>query len=175
MKMGTGLFWGIILIIIGLSIIFRILFDVSIFRIVLAIVFILIGVKLLIGRPVLRHEGKNDHVIFGERTFRSSPVHGSEYNTVFGKTVYDFRDVESLNERKTKLRFNTVFGSTEILLPADLPVIVQADAVFSSARLPNGNTIAFGDADYTSNTANSDTSVLYIEAHVVFGGLDIRQ
>ena len=173
--MGTGLFWGIILIIIGLSIIFRVIFDVNIFRIVLAIVFILIGIKLLIGRPVFRHEGKDDHVIFGERTIRSNPLHGADYNTVFGKTVYDFRDMDKLTDRKTKITLNTVFGSTEVILPPELPVIIHADAVFSSARLPNGNTIAFGSSDYSFKSTQPDTSALYIEAHVVFGGLDIRQ
>jgi predicted membrane protein len=173
--MGAGLFWGIILIVIGLSIIFRVIFDVSIFRVALAIVFILIGIKLLIGRPVFRHEGREDHVIFGERTVRSSPVHGNDYNTVFGKTVFDFRDMDTLIDRKTKVSFNTVFGSTEIILPADLPVIIHVSAVFSSARLPNGNTIAFGDAHFSSGTDKSDSTSLYIEAHVVFGGLDIRQ
>lgn len=175
MKMGTGLFWGIILIIIGLSIIFKVIFDVSIFRVVIAIAFILIGVKLLIGRPIVRHEGRGDHVIFGERTIRSNPIHGSDYNTIFGKTVYDFRDMDTLTDRKTKITFNTVFGSTEVILPPELPVIIHADAVFSSSRLPNGNTVAFGDADYTSKTAQADSLILYIEAHVVFGGLDIRQ
>ena len=175
MKMGAGLFWGIILIIIGLSIIFRVLFDVSIFRVVLAIVFILIGIKLLIGHPIMRHEGSNDHVIFGERTIRSNPVHGNDYSTVFGKTVYDFREMDDLPDRKTKITMNTVFGSTDILLPADLPVIIHAEVVFSSARMPNGNTIAFGDANYSSKVTEPDSATLYIEAHVVFGGLDIRQ
>lgn len=173
--MGAGLFWGIILIIIGLSIIFKVIFDISIFRVVLAIAFILIGVKLLIGRPVFHQKDKDDNVIFGERTVRSNPIHDTDYNTVFGKTIYDFRDMESLTDRKTKITLNTVFGSTEVILPPELPVIIHADAVFASARLPNGNTVAFGDADYRSETARTDTSSLYIEAHVVFGGLDIRQ
>lgn len=175
MKMGAGLFWGIILIVIGLSIIFRVIFDVSVFRVVLAIAFILIGVRLLIGKPIIHHEGTKDHVVFGERTVRSNPIHGNDYNTVFGKTVYDFRDMDSLTDRKTKITLNTVFGSTEVILPANLPVIIHAEAVFSSARLPNGNTIAFGDANYSSKAFEPDSSTLYIEAHVVFGGLDIRQ
>lgn len=175
MKMGAGLFWGIILIVIGLSVIFKVIFDVSIFRIVLAIAFILIGVKLLIGKPIFHREGKNDHVVFGERSFSSNPVHGSDYNTVFGKTVYDFREMDTLIDRKTKITFNTVFGSTEVLLPPDLPVVVKTEAVFSSVRMPNGNTIAFGDANYVSKVAEPDSSTLFIEANVVFGGFDIRQ
>ncbi len=173
--MGTGLFWGIILIVIGLSIIFKIFFDVNIFRIVLAIAFILIGVKLLIGGPFVHHQGREADVIFGEKTIRENPIHGTDYNTVFGKTIYDFRDMDTLSARKTKIKFNTVFGSTEVYLPPDLAVVIQAEAAFSSLRLPNGHNIAFGSSEYSSNKAQSDVSALYIEAHVVFGGLEIRQ
>jgi hypothetical protein len=175
MKMGAGLFWGIVLIVIGLSIILRIAFDVSIIRIVIAVVFILIGVNMLIGRPVIHHEGNENQVIFGERNYSSNPVHGAEYNTVFGKTVYDFRDIQSLPELRTKIRFNTVFGSNEILLPAELPVKIKADAVFATATMPNGNTVAFGSTNYEANTERSDTSLLVIEANVVFGSLIVKQ
>jgi predicted membrane protein len=175
MKMGAGLFWGIILIVIGLSVIFRVIFGISIFRIVIAVAFILIGIKLLIGRPVIHHNDRETDVFFGEKTVKSDPLQGTDYNTIFGKTIYDFRDMSDLKDRKTKVTFNTVFGSTEIILPPELPVFVRADAVFSAARLPNGNTVAFGSADYSSRTAQSDSAALYIEAHVVFGGLEVRQ
>lgn len=173
--MGNGLFWGIILIVIGLSIIFKIFFDVSIFRIVLAIAFILIGVKLLIGRPIFQHQGREADVIFGEKTIRANPIHDTEYNTVFGKTIYDFRNMDALDIRNTNIKFNTVFGSTEVYLPPDLPIRIHAEAAFSSARLPNKHNFAFGTVDYSTKSIRADDSVLYIEAHVVFGGLVIRQ
>jgi len=72
MKMGAGLFWGIILIAIGLSIIFKVIFGISIFRIVIAGAFILLGIIILIGKPVFHlHRGDQD-VIFGEKTYKSS-------------------------------------------------------------------------------------------------------
>jgi len=173
--MGAGLFWGIILIIIGLSIIFRIIFDINIFRIVIAVIFILIGLKILIGRPFLHSESGENNVIFGEREHNAAPVNGMEYNTIFGKTVYDFRKVDSLTQMKTKITFNTVFGSTDILLPPTIPVKIKTDAVFSAASMPNGNSVAFGSTNYISPDATDSTSFLEIEAHVVFGGLIIKQ
>jgi hypothetical protein len=175
MKMGAGLFWGIILIVIGLSIILRVAFDISIFRIVIAVVLILIGVKMLIGKPVVQSEGHENHVVFGEKTNTADPLDGTEYNTVFGKTVYDFRNMKPLTQPRTKIKFNTVFGSNDIILPPGLPVKIKSDAVFATASMPNGNTVAFGSTNFEANTEITDSAVLIIENDVVFGASFVRQ
>jgi hypothetical protein len=175
MKMGAGLFWGLILIAIGLSIILKVLFDISAFRVVLAIVFVLIGIKILIGKPLIHHEKDDNVIMFGERNYKHVPMHNKEYNTIFGKTVYDFREVKSLDELHTFLTFNTIFGSTEIYLPDSIPVRIKTDAVFSGAVMPNGNTIAFGTSKYSSSDVMENAQLLEIEAHVVFGGLNIKR
>jgi len=172
MKMGAGLFWGIILIALGLSIIFKVIFGISIFRIVIAAAFILLGIVILIGKPSFNSKRDDRDVIFGEKKYKMSQMQNSEYNTIFGKTVYDFRDIDSLPPGKTKLKFNTIFGSTDILLPSNIPVQIKADAVFSAAKLPNGNTVAFGNASYKSASSDTSSSSLYIETSVVFGGIN---
>jgi len=172
--MGAGLFWGVILIVIGLSIIFRVFFDISILRIVFAVVIILFGIKILIHKPKVFHSGEENHVFFGERIFRPNSVDQGEYNTIFGKSVYDFRDMKNLKPGKNKLEINTVFGSTEIILPDTLAVRIKADAVFAAAHMPNGNSVAFGTINYNSENAVSASDYLYIEANVVFGDLKFR-
>ncbi len=170
--MGAGLFWGIILIALGLSIIFKVIFGISVFRIVIAAAFILLGILILVGKPSFNSNRDGSDVIFGEKTYKLSQIQNIEYNTIFGKTVYDFRDIDSLPPGKSKLKFNTIFGSTEILLPSNIPVHIKADAVFSAAKLPNGNTVAFGNASYKSTAADTSSSSLYIETSVVFGGIN---
>ncbi len=174
--MGAGLFWGIVLIIIGLSIIFRLFFDVNVVRVVVAAVFVLIGIKILLGRPVRQPEpdSAENNTLFSERVYHTDPQDRAEYNTIFGKTVYDYRHVTTLEDLRTRMSFNTVFGTTDILLPPNIPVRVKTDAVFSAAMMPNGNTVAFGSANYTSNDVRSDSLLLEIDAHVVFGSLNIK-
>jgi predicted membrane protein len=174
MKMGAGLFWGVILIVIGLSLILRIFFDISVFRIVFACVLIFIGIKLLIGRRIFAPLSDENQVFFGERIYKSMPHNNSEYNTIFSKTTYDFREFDTLNEANSKINFNTVFGNTEVLLPKNLNVKIKADAVFASAKLPDGNTIAFGTGNYSTENFESAPSKLTIEANVVFGNLELK-
>jgi len=172
--MGAGLFWGVILIVIGLSIIFRFFFDISIMRIVFAVIIILVGIKILVGKPKVFSTGNENQVLFGERTFRASSFEQSEHNTIFGKSVFDFRDIKKLEPGRNKIEVNTVFGSTEIILPDTIAVRIKADAVFAAAQMPNGNSVAFGTINYNSDNAITASDYLYIEANVVFGDLKIR-
>lgn len=171
--MGPGLFWGLILIIIGLSIIFKVLFDISIFRIVIAAVLILIAIKIMIGKPIMHTDDNDNVVMFGERHYTIAPKDKTEYSTVFGKTSYDLREVQSLDELHTRMEFNTVFGSTEILLPDSIPVKIKTEAVFGVAEMPNGNSVSFGSTKYSSEDIMTDAQLLEIEANVVFGGMKI--
>jgi predicted membrane protein len=175
MKMGAGIFWGSILIVLGVSLILRIFFDISVFRIIIAFLLIFIGIKLLIGRKIFNSSYDENQVLFSERVFKTAPRNNSDYNTIFSKTTYDLREMDSLKDFRTKISFNTVFGDTEILLPQNINVQVKADAVFGSAKLPNGNAIAFGSTIYNSQNFNASSHQLIIEANVVFGNIEIRQ
>ena len=175
MKMGAGLFWGIVLIAIGLSIIFKVAFGVSIMRILIAVIFILIGIKILVGKQTLNFVTKDNDVIFNERSFTEFPIKNTEYNTVFGKSVFNFSEAAIPTDKTIDLEFNTVFGDTELILPAGLPVRINADAVFGSAKLPNNNTVAFGSAKYVSDHDSTVTNFVNIKTSTVFGNIEIIQ
>lgn len=173
--MGVGVFWGLILIVIGVSIIFKVVFDINLFRVVIAVVFILIGIKILIGRPNIRMDSKDNDVIFNEKIYTSFPSKNTEYNNIFGKSVYDFRNADYILNKNLKLEFNAIFGSSLILLPKDLPVEIQADAVFASAKLPNQNSTSFGTTEYRSVNENTGNYKVKMKVAAVFGSIEVRK
>ena len=151
MKMGASLFWGIILIIIGLSLIIKIIFNIDfpIIKILLAFIFIYIGLRILLGptfKPFHKHKDMNG-VVFGENNFEEIED-GKEYHVVFGKGVYDLRNFEIIGNKNVKI--STVFGSSIILLKEGMPVKIEANAVFANAIMPDGSANSFGYAGYTS-------------------------
>jgi len=173
--MGSALFWGLLLIILGLSLIFRIVFNIDfpLLKIIIAFVFIFLGLRLLFGSFGMAHFRGGEHdVIFGERKYESFES-GKEYNIVFGKGVYDFRDF-TLDGAVRKVKVSTVFGGSEIRLPRDLPVRIRVDAAFAGANLPNGNTAVFGNTIYESPGFNPSAPYLDLKIDVVFGGVDVR-
>ena len=175
MKMGSGLFWGLLLIILGLSFIFRIIFNIDfpLFKIFIAFVFIFLGFRLLFGSfGILNFTAGENDVVFGERNYSQFENH-KEYNIVFGKGTYDFRNLD-LEDGKKTIKVSTVFGGSIIKLPRDMPVRIKVDAAFAGANLPNGNSVVFGSSYYESPNLDKENPYLDLRIDVVFGGIDVK-
>jgi len=163
--MAPGVFWGIVLVIIGLSIIFRVIFNVNLFRVLIAVLLILLGIKVLVGnKGIFNFSSVKNDVIFSEKSYSGSPNDRTEYNVMFGKSVFDFRNIDFKDEKPVRLKINTIFGAAEI----------KVDAAFAGAKMPNGNTVAFGSSQYVSDTYDASSKYLFIDANVVFGGLEVK-
>lgn len=174
--MGAGLFWGLLLLILGISLIIKVVFNVDfpIFKILLGLAIIFIGVKILFGR-VLIPEGKvgPTDTFFSERVF-DMPEDNKEYTVVFGKGVYDFTNV-NLGENDFDAEVSTVFGGAVIKIKEEMPVKIEADAVFAGAEMPDGNTAVFGSTRYVTPAYRSDSAALNIKVSVVFGGVEVER
>ncbi len=175
MKMGIGLFWGIVLIVIGISIVFKVIFDINMFRIIMAIFFILLGIKILLGKSAFHYGAKDKDVIFNDKHFTEFPGTDTEYNTIFGKSVFDFSSAPITVNNAIKLEFNTIFGDAEIRLPEGLPVKIKADAVFGAAKMPDNNTAVFGTTNYVTEHDEASSKFVSIEVNTIFGNTEVIQ
>lgn len=176
MRMGPPIFWGLFLIFIGFALIIKYVFDLDIpvGKIVIALFFIFIGIKLLVGKTNFFHTSqKETDIIFNDARLNGKDISSSEYNVIFGKLVLDLRDIE-LSDLSKRLEINTIFGATEIMINDSLPIHVKAEAVFSGAKLPNGNTVTFGSSEYSTSSYNPSDKFLLIKCDVIFGGLEIK-
>ena len=91
---------------------------------------------------------------------------------IFGKDNFDFTDID-LSGGNVNVKIGTIFGASEIRIDRDMPVRIMADAVFSGAELPDGNTAVFGSSSYESESFNPDSNHLKIKLDVVFGGVQV--
>lgn len=174
MKMGfifSGIFWGVIIVLIGLSILLNVVFGIRFpfFRIAFALFLIWLGITLLTGRSTWTRE-KNKAIFEEKRIDSITPQ--TKYDIIFAKGVVDLSKVK-LEEKVFKVEVNTVFGSGTIEIDPNLPTKIVVNSVFAGASMPDGNTIAFGQYIYKSDSLKEDTSYLLVNARVVFGGLEI--
>jgi len=168
----SGVFWGVVLILLGLSVVVKAVFhiDIPLFRILFALVVIYLGVRVLVGGFGGIRSGHS--VVFGESDMR--PAEGvNDYKVVFGQGALDLSG-EAAPASVRRLEFKTVFGSGRLILPRDVPVRVKVSAAFGNARFPNGGNVAFGDHVYQSDAWSEGRPGFEIEATVVFGELVIR-
>jgi predicted membrane protein len=174
MKMGTGLFWGAFLLILGIALIIKVVFNIDfpIFKVLVGIFLVLLGIKVLFGKVLIpSHHFEPEDTIFSERVY-DNPEAGKEYTVLFAKGVYDFTNVD-LSKGSYHVKVSTVFGGTQIIIPRDKPVRIKADAVFAGAELPEGHTAVFGTTVYESDSWRADSAFIDIKVDVVFGGVQV--
>ena len=175
--MSTSLFWGIVLIIIGLSLILKIVFNIefSIFRVLFAFFLIYFGIKLFIGKDftLFPDANKDNQVLFSEKTIKTVE-NSKEYNVIFAGSKFDLREMSFPDSLTLRIKINTVFGGSQILVNPNVPIQVNSNTVFAGTKMPDGNTSAFGSLNYETDTAKRGKAKLIIETNTVFGGLQIK-
>ncbi len=173
--MAPGLIWGVLLVLIGLAVIFRVLFNVNVFGVLFAVFLIFVGVSMLVGRPwVFKGHSDEKTTMFDDRMREEQPKNGTEYNVIFGRSVYDFRNITFPDNEPIRIKLNTIFGNSVIRINKNTPVKIKSDAVFAGATMPDGNTVAFGSIQYATDTFGVALNQLIIDAPVIFGALQVR-
>jgi hypothetical protein len=176
MKMAPGLFWGVLLVLIGLAAIFRVVFDVNLFGLLFPLFLIFVGISMLVGKPWIFHGRKGERdTMFEDKAVLDQPRDNSEYNVIFGRSVYDFRNVKFPDNEPIRIKINTVFGNSVIRISKNTPVKIKSDAVFAGALMPDGNSVAFGSIQYATDTFGVALNHLIIDAPVVFGALEVKE
>jgi len=167
----SGLFWGVVIILLGITVILKAVFhvDIPLFRIIFALCIIYFGLRVLVGGF---HGGKERQtVVFGES--RLSLTDDSEYNVVFGKGSLDLSGVEP-GDRSDAIEFTTVFGKGTLIVNPNVPMRIKVSSAFGGVRMPDGTNIAFGDYTYRSKAYKEGSPFLNIKAAVVFGNLAVK-
>lgn len=175
--MSCSIVWGILLILLGAGLVVKFVFnlDIPVFKIILGVFIIYIGIKVITGGSwnICRFENEKGDVIFGEARINSTDDWpGGERNVIFGASVIDLSKMALGDSTVSgKLKINTIFGSTRLILPKDQPVKIHLETAFAGAMLPDGSKASFGNSIYQSATDSSGKNPIEIHASVVFGSL----
>lgn len=164
MKMGIffgNLFWGILLVLWGISMILR-GFGISLplAKVFFAVIIILFGIKLLVGGSwKMKTGGIHSRSVKGDKI---------EYTTLFASQNIDLKHVRPGDK---PIEVTVVFGSAYVELPADVVFEVEPTTVFGSMITPRQSHFGFGDNRQVFNEGSSGEKV-FIEANSIFGRLE---
>ncbi len=177
--MNIGIIIGLLVMLLGLSMILNIIFHVHIpvFKIAIALFFIWIGIRMLTGsfgckRSV--HYSDSNSVIFGSNKFNYKPGEVNKFNVVFGSATLDLSQVPDSIFSDEEVEVNTVFGEMKVILPDSIPVSVKADAAFGEIRMPNQSTANFGSSEYKTPVFDHSKPELKVKISTVFGSTHVR-
>ncbi len=165
-----GVFWGVVLIVVGLLIVLRytIGIELPVFRILFGLLVIYAGLRILLGPYMPFHRGvaRPGHSVFMSQNYSMNDS-VTEHNTIFGESVIRIPgDVDRLKKRE----INTIFGSTRLEIPSNMPVEIRCDAAFAGAYFPDETMISFGQYVYRQGGKGD---LLLIKTAAIFGRLEV--
>lgn len=167
----SGIFWGAMLVILGVTVMLNVAFGIRlpIFRVLLALFFFYLGISLLSGITLTRTRGKDA----AETRRLEAGKASSHFDVIFGRGVVDLSELAMKEDRVTKVEVSTVFGASVIKVNPAIPTKVIVNSAFASARLPDGNSIAFGETAWRSDSLSGCRSYLLVKVSVIFGSTEI--
>jgi hypothetical protein len=168
-----GVFWGALLIVLGVWFIIRrsVPVHIPVIRIVIAVLFVYAGVRILARGPV---SVDRNTAILSESTMSYSPDRGREYNLIFSSGAIDLSSAVPSGS-SIQAEVNVIFGSGTLRINPSVPVRVSMSSAFGSVESPNGRAVAFGDTVYTTASYREGAPALEIHATAVFGRLMIQK
>lgn len=164
--LSSGIFWGFIVILFGVGILLKSVFHVNIpfFKILIGIIVILFGVSIIFNAINYRR----NTTFFGEYNFNFGTIE-KEYNIVSSKGVFDFTNFNFSNYNGEFIKINSAFSKSEIYLSRNFEYEIRADSVFGVVRLPNGESVSFGNIARLENAENSGLKRINLHVSSVFG------
>jgi hypothetical protein len=126
-----NMFWGILLVLWGASLILRTFnINMPLAKIFFAVVIILFGLQLLFGTKFSFFSGGRSSR-HGSSMIRTNS--SGEYTFVFSGGTIDLTDIDPDSK---DLEITVVFGSADVLLPKHLNFDIEPTSVFGSTDLP---------------------------------------
>ena len=166
--------WGIILIILGLALIVRTLFGISIplLRIALGLLLTYAGIGLLSGPNGSANQQDKMTITFAKDTITVTKPKKS-YDTIMGFSTIDLTNLILEDTGKTVIDIHTIMGNTIILLNPEIPTEITAQATVGNVQFPHNKAINFGIRTYKTHGDQVETK-LVINAQVILGNLEIQ-
>ena len=172
--LSSGVFWGLMLILIGLSIILKIIFniDIPIFRVVIGVLLIYFGMQIIFGSNFLFRKKvtvRNRQGQFREYNLKSGD---NQYNVIFGTSRIDLTDRKNL-EKDEIVEINVIFGSAFVYIDPTTPMQIEVNTVFGGATLPDKRFAVIGQEKFQTGDKDYTGNVLYLEVSSIFGSVQM--
>lgn len=168
----TGAFWGVVIILFGLSILLKEVFHVHIpfVKILFGLLLVYWGVKMIAGG--FMKSGSGNAAVFGKSNMEYDERH-DDYDIVFGSGTIDLFKMETPTEKK-KIEVSVVFGNGVLIINDSIPMKIEMNSVFGTNILEDRRVNALGTTHNTTSAYKEGQPFIKLETNVVFGKLVIQ-
>lgn len=168
MRLFSGMFMGIVFLVVGVILLLNSFFNfnINIFKLILGIIIVLFGVFILFNGFGWQD---NKNILFREGLIKVSKVE-DEYNIIFSSGTIDLSKIKIGNEVK-KIKINTIFAEGKVIINPEIPTVIKASSAFGELELPDKSSVIFSSKEYKTGKFSDNQGYFKIEANAVFGKL----
>lgn len=197
-KSNSGLFWGAILILIGVLFLLDNFYYIDFGDIIATywpLILVAIGIKIIMDKRRDKdiiddiNSGEQESTTFGSSgtdfvsesnifgdinlKLTSGKFRGGSINNVFGDIKLDISEVK-LAEGVTRISISGVFGDITLVTPKDIPLTLRGSAVAGDiAARGNKKDGLFPNMNYSDRGYEQAKSRLDIRSSIVFGSITV--
>ncbi len=165
--MNPSIIWGTVLILVGLSLILKSIFHISIplVRPLFGCMLIYLGLSIMMD-PFNKAPDKVSTIFGRSKTVAHERI--KTYNAVFASNSIDLSQLDP--QEPMHITINTVFGATHVALNPAIPTKMTVQAICSRAELPDETLVSFGRNTYRTDTSQEPR--LFIHVNSVFANFE---
>lgn len=153
---------GLFVIGTGIYVLIRYCFNVNmpfilytpIFRMVIGMIIIFLGVYILFGMHYVR-----DSIPKSKKT---------KYDVYFKTDSIDLSNLEI--DRNRTIDINTIFSDTVVLISDKVQVHIKASSAFGTVSLPTGDSVSFGETNFIMGSSDK---ILYLNVSSAFAQIRV--
>jgi predicted membrane protein len=163
-------FWGFILVFIGILAIIQNYtgIELHLWGTFFSLLLIGWGLGILMGS----HRSTGGRQVIFDEAHVSASDKQTHYDTIFGRGVYDFRDLK-VDKDTDNLEANAIFGESIIKISPNTPMLIKGSSVFGQIKFPDGETAVFSEREYRTKSFKADSPYIRLKASAIFGNLEV--
>ena len=130
-----GIFWGVLLIIVGVWFLVRryVPVHIPVIRVIIAVLFVYLGVRVLVRGPVV--QDRNTMIFSDSTALHYTPDRGRDYNVIFSRGDVDLTTV-AVSATSIRAEVNVVFGNATLHINPATPAKVKMTSAFGTVDAP---------------------------------------
>jgi hypothetical protein len=165
----SNFIWGSLLIVIGVSLLLKAFFGISlpIMRVAIGVFLLYLGLTFLVPTKTIGHETKA--IIFNKKYIHADLFEDHAYSVIFGEGTIDLSELD----KPTHVQIKSSYSSTTVILDPNIPTKVIIDSMFSNVSLPDETITSFGHYSY-KNMDKTVQPLLVVRVKALFSKVIVK-
>lgn len=169
----TDFMWGVILLLIGASLIIKSIFGVSlpIMRFIPGAILIYIGIQCITSQSFNSWDNKHT-ILFSRNHVQKIVKPEPKYNTILSQSIIDLSDIETPSS-PTQVDINVILSDSTLIINPEIPTQITLNTALGQTNIPHEIFTWTGNNTY-STAQNNLQPLLIINANVVLSNFNIK-